>query len=504
MIAATNTARKLMDMFSIDDVPCNESSFIDIESVLNVLRSIAPCDRCPTNYTISSVDSRIQMTPKENCLVRPYQMDVLNKIFKNNIIYPTLVVMPCGSGKTFTGACVISMIQCRSLVITNYKVVANQWKREILKYFDINEDQVQSIGEESFAFSHENPPMITILTYDSVANISSLQSRSLVKNLLFTNFTTIILDEAHKCVASSYFNIIARLKGNFMALTATPVREDSDMKLLEQLVDHHIEVDKQDLIAKGYISRVVCSTIIVPTHSQLYANDLTQHERVIAASINPNKLLYLSDTLKCLRAVKHRIIVFCDDIWSMWYIFKQLRKSHPIIGPIDMRTKITDREHSIKEFLAEDKGTILMISRTGDEGIDVPSASIIIQVCTAWGSRRQHAQRIGRIQRPYSASSLCCEAISIVSENTIEVNFAKKRDEYLQNMNYDVHTQYIDVHAKANNTKIIQMIKNRKSTIPIKNAINKKTKTSCDKPATNILELKKKIKRAQNEKYQQK
>ena len=143
---------------------------------------------------------------------------------------------------------------------------------------------------------------------------------------------------------------------------------------------------------------------------------------------------------------KHRILIFCDDIWSMNYVHSQLKSEFMIIGIINMSTSIENREDYVEKFLCEENNAkILMLSRTGDEGIDVPSASKLIQICTPWGSRRQHAQRIGRVQRPSSEKNICCEAITLVSEGTSEVEFAQRRDEYLKEMGYDVHNSFLDI-----------------------------------------------------------
>ena len=498
MKVRTNTADNLMHKFGLKDVPLLRESFIDTETVLHYLRENVTTIREPKPHMIGRGEATIKMIPNDKCQIRDYQFDILNKIFQENTIYPSLVIMPCGSGKTFTGACLIAMVQKRSLVITNFKVVANQWKREILRFFNIDELQVQSIGEDSFAYDINNPPMITILTYDTLSSIISVQSQSLLRKILMTNFTTIILDEAHKAVATSYFNIIVKLTGTFVALTATPVREDLEMRLLKQLVnDEHI-VCRDELIQAGFVSPVFCSTIIVPTDPTLYDKKLKQDKLLSAAVINPNKVAYLMRLLNDMIKLKHKIIVFCDDIWSLNFTFNKIKHAHSIIGPVSMITPLKQREICIEKFIKESAGSIIMISRTGDEGIDVPCASAIIQICTSWGSRRQHAQRIGRIQRISSDSSLRCEAISIVSDNTIEMKFAQKRDAYLQSLKYPVSISYSNITSNEDCSTLVKLLnkKNKKKHAQQKAQQKAKQKMHNDKKKS-ISTFKKRL----NEKY---
>ena len=164
--------------------------------------------------------------------------------------------------------------------------------------------------------------------------------------------------------------------------------------------------------------------------------------------------------------------------------FDKFQKTHNVIGPICMKTTTDMREKFVAKFLQEDNiGKILMISRTGDEGIDIPSATKMVQICTPWGSRRQHAQRIGRVQRPKEVNEVC-EAISIISNDTHEVEFSKKRDEYLREMNYDVLvTTNEELCTDAEIDKAIQDLNKNESYIqkPIQQAIQQSTQQSIQK-----------------------
>lgn len=462
-MTCTVTAQKLIDRFQLKDVPLLNYPFIDTPTVLHFMKNTSCSIIKNTNAQNIEKKSFIKITPKENCRIRPYQRNVVDFCVGLNHIKPSMIVMPCGSGKTFTGLCCVATLRRKTLIITNYKIVANQWKNELFKYFDTSPENIQCISDDSFEYNDETD--ITILTYDTMSSISTIKSASLVRKILMTDFSLVILDEAHKAVASSYFNMLSYISGCFLAFTATPVREDSEMKRLKHFVNDEIEIDAINLIKNGYLSKILCRTIILPTHHLLYKNkSLTHTEKLIAAVINPNKVEFLKTILQEMFNEKHKILVFCDDIWSMQYVANRIRKDFKIIGPICMKTTLQEREKCVEKFLEEDdEGKIMFISRTGDEGIDVPSATKLIQICTSWGSRRQHAQRVGRVQRPAN-KDLLCEAITLVSNNTMEVDFAEKRDNYLREMNYDVIKEVMDIkYEQTNVKKLVNLIKKKKT-----------------------------------------
>lgn len=46
----------------------------------------------------------------------------------------------------------------------------------------------------------------------------------------------------------------------------------------------------------------------------------------------------------------------------------------------------------------------MFLSKVGDNSIDIPEANVLIQISSHAGSRRQEAQRLGRILRAKKAS----------------------------------------------------------------------------------------------------
>lgn len=465
MKVSTPTAQELCCKLNIrENAIHSENGVVDSACVLSYIKQnvVYSKRKKSTSY---NTNMSIKMLPKDTCILRSYQKRVLDFIVdvKHKKLKSTMVIMPCGSGKTFTALCVVALTKCRTLIITNYKMVVQQWKRQLHCFFDIPCTMVQCISDKDFKFDPNDPPQVTIITYDTLTSIGP-ESRKLIVSLLLTEFTTIILDEAHKAVAVSYFCIISRLSGAFIAFTATPVREDAKIDLLKQLIRDEIEIHKEDLIRDGYLERVMCTTIVVPTNNSLCGRNMTKHQAIRAAVANPNKIECLLLLLREFIHQSQRVIVYCDDIWSINYVHTEMKRNDiDVIGPITMHMKRLQREDAVAAFVRH-SDKVLLISRTGDEGIDIPSANKLIQICTPWGSRKQHAQRVGRVQRPFGDAKYHCEAITIVSEHTSEVSFSKRRDEYLREMGYAVHVCRMDIRANPGDINaLILLIRNSKS-----------------------------------------
>lgn len=66
----------------------------------------------------------------------------------------------------------------------------------------------------------------------------------------------------------------------------------------------------------------------------------------------------------------------------------------------------------------------IFISKVGDTSIDLPEATVIIQISSHYGSRRQEAQRLGKLVLGYLHSdvlllSSCCPLTSLISTGRI-------------------------------------------------------------------------------------
>ena len=77
----------------------------------------------------------------------------------------------------------------------------------------------------------------------------------------------------------------------------------------------------------------------------------------------------------------------------------------------------------------------LIVSKVGNFAVDLPDANVAIQVSGTFGSRQEEAQRLGRVLRPKSDGGTAT-FYSLVSSDTREQEFAKKRQLFLTEQGY--------------------------------------------------------------------
>lgn len=78
---------------------------------------------------------------------------------------------------------------------------------------------------------------------------------------------------------------------------------------------------------------------------------------------------------------------------------------------------------------------MLVVSKVGNFSVDLPDASVAIQVSGTWGSRQEEAQRLGRVLRP-KADGRGAWFYTLVSRDTVEQDYAERRQLFLTEQGY--------------------------------------------------------------------
>jgi DNA excision repair protein ERCC-3 len=78
----------------------------------------------------------------------------------------------------------------------------------------------------------------------------------------------------------------------------------------------------------------------------------------------------------------------------------------------------------------------LVVSKVANFAIDLPDASLAIQISGTVGSRQEEAQRLGRILRPKPGDNQA-HFYSVVTADTVEQDFALKRQLFLCEQGYE-------------------------------------------------------------------
>ena len=76
-----------------------------------------------------------------------------------------------------------------------------------------------------------------------------------------------------------------------------------------------------------------------------------------------------------------------------------------------------------------------MVSKVANFAVDLPDASVAIQVSGTYGSRQEEAQRLGRILRP-KAKGNKAYFYQVVTRDTVDEEYAASRQLFLTEQGY--------------------------------------------------------------------
>ncbi len=341
-----------------------------------------------------------------------------------------VIVLPCGSGKTIIGLGTIAQISSHTLIIATNNVSVRQWRDELLSKTHINETD---IGEFTGRIKEIKP--ITITTYQMLT-YRHTKDDPLHNLKIFTehNWGLIIYDEVHLLPAPVFRATTAIQARRRLGLTATLVREDGKEDDVFALIGpKRYDVPWKTLESRGYIAEAICTEYRIPLSSKeelKYAHADKRAKFRIAAE-NQRKKELVCELLD--NHAGESILIIGQFISQLEKLAKSL--DLPIITG---KTKQDDREKLYDEFR---KGGIntLVVSKVANFSVDLPDASVMIQISGTYGSRQEEAQRLGRILRPKEHTS---HFYTLVSKGTVEQTFGNNRQLFLVEQGYRYQIRY--------------------------------------------------------------
>ncbi len=334
------------------------------------------------------------------------------------------VVLPCGSGKTVIGLAVMARVGASTLVLAPNVAAVHQWIDELLDKTWVDEDL---IGEYSGDRKEVRP--ITIATYQILIWRGTADDEFPHFRLFRQRrWGLIIYDEVH-LLPAPVFRVTAEIQAvRRLGLTATLVREDGREGDVFTLVGpKRYDVPWKELEGKGWIAVASCVEVRVelPRQLRLEYAIADQRRKFRLASENPLKLAIVK------QLVAHHsgegVLVIGQYLAQLDLLAAEL--DAPIITG---RTPNRERERLYAAFRAGALA-VLVVSRVANFAIDLPDASVAIQVSGTFGSRQEEAQRLGRILRPKKRNS---HFYSLVSRATVEEGFAANRQKFLTEQGY--------------------------------------------------------------------
>jgi DNA excision repair protein ERCC-3 len=335
-----------------------------------------------------------------------------------------VVVLPCGAGKTLVGAAAMARAQATTLILVTNTVAGRQWKRELIARTSLTEEE---IGEYSGERKEIRP--VTIATYQVMTRKSKGEYRHLE---LFDSrdWGLVIYDEVH-LLPAPVFRMTADLQSRRrLGLTATLVREDGrEGDVFSLIGPKRYDAPWRDIENQGWIAPAECTEVRVT---------LTDNERMGYAVADAEERYRMASTahtkINVVKAVLSRhpgeptlvIGAYLDQLEELGAALDA-----PIIQG---STRNKEREMLYDQF-RRGEIPVLVVSKVANFSVDLPEASVAVQVSGTFGSRQEEAQRLGRLLRP-KGDGRQAHFYSVVSRDTLDTDYAQHRQRFLAEQGY--------------------------------------------------------------------
>ena len=355
--------------------------------------------------------------------VRNYQAQS-TKYFLENALGHGVIVLPCGAGKTIVGLDVINKLQTKTLILTPNVTSVKQWKRELLDKTSLTEEDVGEYTTDCKVIKN-----ITISTYQMMIYRNKKTQRfDTLDIFLKENWGLVIYDEVH-LLPAPVFQFTCELQSiHRLGLTATLVREDGKEKDVFSLVGPKVfDIAWQILESDGFIAKAYCHEVRVELDESKNVDYLiaSKKEQFKIASKNSKKNDVIKRLLKKHEGEQILIIgIYLDQL-------KELKEELDV-PLITGSTKNSAREELYHKFKTGEV-KILLVSKVANFAVDLPDASVAIEVSGTYGSRAEEAQRLGRILRPKKIDS---NFYTLVTKYSQEEAYSFNRQKFLIEQGY--------------------------------------------------------------------
>ncbi|KAF2090705.1 DNA repair helicase rad25 [Saccharata proteae CBS 121410] len=381
----------------------------------------------------------LEIDIKPGIEVRPYQEQALTKMFGNGRARSGIIVLPCGAGKTLVGITAACTVRKGCVVLCTSTMSVVQWRNEFLKWSNINPRDIAVFTADQKDPFHGSTGVI-ISTYSMVTGTNKMayNTKKMLDFITSREWGLMVLDEVHVVPADMFSKVTHAVPTHSkLGLTATLLREDDRIEELNFLIGPKLfEANWQELSEQGHIAKVICSEVWCPMTSEFYTEYLSTKsgpKQLLLSSMNPRKFQACQFLIDYHERRGDKTIVFSDNVYALKAYATKLRKSF-IFGGTGQQERMTILEN----FQFNPEVNTLFLSKIGDTSLDLPEATCLIQISSHYGSRRQEAQRLGRILRAKRRGDEGFNAFfySLVSKDTMEMTYSTKRQAFLVDQGY--------------------------------------------------------------------
>ncbi|MDQ1084603.1 MULTISPECIES: DNA repair helicase XPB [Microbacterium] len=353
--------------------------------------------------------------------LRPYQRQAVDSFSEGG---SGVVVLPCGAGKTLVGAGAMADTRTTTLILVTNTVSARQWRDELLRRTTLTPEE---IGEYSGQVKEIKP--VTIATYQILTAKRKGQYAHLAL-LDALDWGLVLYDEVH-LLPAPVFKLTADLQARRrLGLTATLVREDGrEGDVFSLIGPKRFDAPWKEIEAQGFISPAACYEVRIdlPAGERLEYAAAADEDRYRLAATAPAKI----DVARRLveRHPGERVLVIGQYLDQIDELAEALGAPQ-----ITGSTPIPEREELFQGF-RDGSIPLLVVSKVANFSVDLPEASVAIQVSGSFGSRQEEAQRLGRLLRP-KQSNHTASFYTLIARDTVDQDFAQNRQRFLAEQGY--------------------------------------------------------------------
>ncbi|MEU5834401.1 DNA repair helicase XPB [Streptomyces diacarni] len=353
--------------------------------------------------------------------LRPYQQQAVEGFWHGG---SGVVVLPCGAGKTLVGAGAMAKAQATTLILVTNTVSARQWKSELMRRTSLTEEE---IGEYSGTKKEIRP--VTIATYQVITT----KRKGVYPHLeLFDSrdWGLIVYDEVH-LLPAPVFKFTADLQARRrLGLTATLVREDGrESDVFSLIGPKRFDAPWKEIENQGYIAPADCVEVRV---------SLTDSERLAYATAEQEEKYRFCATTDSKRKVTEALVRRHAGEQTLvigQYIDQLDELGEHLDAPVIKGDTSNAQREKLFDAFRTGELTCLVVSKVANFSVDLPEATVAIQVSGTFGSRQEEAQRLGRVLRP-KADGHEARFYSVVARDTIDQDFAAHRQRFLAEQGY--------------------------------------------------------------------
>ncbi|OJJ83173.1 TFIIH/NER complex ATPase/helicase subunit SSL2 [Aspergillus glaucus CBS 516.65] len=397
---------------------------------------------CPAleeyDFRNDEINPNLDIDLKPNARIRNYQEKSLSKMFGNGRAKSGIIVLPCGAGKTLVGITAGCTIKKGTIILCTSSMSVVQWRNEFLRWSNIDPGDIAvftSDNKEKFRRSTG----IIVSTYSMVSQTRarSYDAQKMMDWIQSREWGLMILDEVHVVPASMFRKVTSAIATQSkLGLTATLLREDDKIKDLNFLIGPKLyEANWMELAEQGHIAKVQCAEVWCPMTTEFYSEYMREKSRKAALLyiMNPRKFQACQFLIDYHEKRGDKVIVFSDNVYALERYALKLNKAYIYGG-----TPQNERLRILENFQHNEQVNTIFLSKIGDTSLDLPEATCLIQISSHYGSRRQEAQRLGRILRAKRRNDEGFNAFfySLVSKDTDEMFYSSKRQAFLVDQGY--------------------------------------------------------------------